>query len=78
MRIVIDSSLHLSDVPADFAEWLMAALTMKNPEFTKKTAMGIPIWGIPRELIEYTISTDEDGAVFTVPRGFAERVCQDF
>lgn len=74
MRIVIDSSLHLSDVPGDFGRWLMEALTMDNPEYRKKQAMGIPTWGLERKLREYEVSTDSDGAVFTIPRGFAKNI----
>lgn len=74
MTILIDSSLHLSEVPKDFAKWLMEELTMNNPEYTKKTAMGIPTWGLDRKLKEYEVSTGETGAVITVPRGFAKNI----
>ena len=74
MRILIDSSLHLHDVPTDFGRWLIAELTMDNPEFTKKQAMGIPTWGLDRKLKEYALSTDTDGCVYSVPRGFAKNI----
>lgn len=70
MKIVIDSMLRISDAPKDFAKWLKDSLTMKNPEFQKMKAIGRPVWGIARELKEYT---EQDG-VITVPRGFAKNI----
>ena len=78
MKLIIDSVLRLQDVPADVLKQIKAELTLENPAYKKKKAMGVPVWGEPK-VIKLWSERDIDGKKeYVLPRGYKERLIEVF
>lgn len=70
MDVVLDSKLRLCGVPEALRKQIMAELTMDNPEYEKKRRMGLPLWGVQKEIRLY----EQDGQWLILPRGYYARL----
>lgn len=70
MIVTLDGRLHLADCPAALRRNLMDRLTIPNPAYQRATAMGLPTWDIPRELLLYQVDNNE----LILPRGMAMEI----
>lgn len=70
MRIILDSQIHIFDASVAIKNVIQAHLTIKNPEYDKKNAMGIPVYGIPRVLRLYSIKQGNGTEEIIIPRGY--------
>ncbi|PNT91272.1 DEAD/DEAH box helicase family protein [Clostridium thermosuccinogenes] len=75
MKVIIDSVIRLSDVPADILQKVKAELTMKNPEYIKKKAMGLNPYAWGPEFIKLWSVKDINGKKeYVLPRGYFSRL----
>ena len=75
MKVIIDSVIRLSDVPADILQKVKAELTMKNPEYIKKKAMGLNPYAWGPEFIKLWSVKDINGKKeYILPRGYFSRL----
>jgi superfamily II DNA or RNA helicase len=58
--------IRVTDIPSQIKKKVMLELTIKNPEYQKKRAMGLPIWGCPQHIRLY----QEVGQELILPRGY--------
>jgi superfamily II DNA or RNA helicase len=70
MKVIIDSVIRIRDMPAELLKQIKAELTMKNPEYAKKKAIGIPLWGVQ----EYIQLWSEQNGELILPRGYYARL----
>jgi len=74
MKVIIDSVIRLSDVPADILQQIKAELTMKNPEYIKKKAMGLNPYAWGPEYIKLWNERNINGQKeYILPRGYYAR-----
>jgi len=70
LKLTIDSVIRLQDVPGDVLKQIKAELTLDNPTYKRKRAMGVPVWGEPR-IIKLWSERDIDGKKeYVLPRGY--------
>ena len=75
MKVIIDSVIRVSDVPEDILKQVQAELTMKNPEYIKKKAMGLNRYAWGSEFIKLWSVRDVDGhKEYILPRGYFARL----
>ena len=67
---MLDSKIRLQGAPAEIQKQIKADLTMDNPEFSKKMRMGIPTWGVQKQIKLY----EQDGYWLILPRGYYARL----
>lgn len=72
MKVIIDSKLRVTEITSQVLKKIQQDLIIKNPEFQKKRAMGLPVWGCPPTIKLYE---QEDG-VLVIPRGYARMLWQ--
>lgn len=70
MIFTLDGQLRLADTPPALRRSLMDRLTIPNPACARAVRMGLPAWGIPRELLLYQVERNE----LILPRGMAMEV----
>lgn len=70
MDVVLDSKIRLCGVPEALRKQIMAELTLDNPEYEKKRRMGLPLWGVQKEIRLY----EQDGHWLILPRGYYARL----
>lgn len=75
MVIVVDNMLRIEDVPAYMLERIKAELTIINPEYIKKRAMGLNRWAWGPEYIKLWSERTVDGRTqYILPRGYYARL----
>lgn len=72
MKIVIDSKIHIMGAPVDVRNSIMNNLTIKNPQYAKMSAMGLPVWNVPKVIKLYEQYKD----MLIIPRGYGSRLKQ--
>ena len=70
MDVCIDNEIKIYNIPIHVKGALQARLTIKNPQYQKNKAMGLPVWGVPRDIKLYSIKDN----IFCIPRGFANEL----
>ena len=74
MEVTIDSVIRVQDVPEKAFKEIKKDLTIKNPAYFKKLAMGLPIWG-ESQLIKLYSEKDINGSrEYILPRGYRWRL----
>lgn len=68
LKIVIGAQISIHHCNMDVKKKVIRDLTIKNPEYTKRRSMGLPIWGIQENIITYELDKEND--IITVPRGY--------
>jgi superfamily II DNA or RNA helicase len=68
--VVLDSKLRLCGVPEALRKQIMSELTLDNPEYEKKRRIGLPLWGVQKEIRLY----EQDGKWLILPRGYYARL----
>lgn len=75
MKITIDSVIRVKDIPADILKHIKAELTIKNPEYVKKRAMGLNRWAWGQEFIKLWNEKVINGVKECIlPRGYWARL----
>lgn len=75
MKITIDNMLRLEDAPKELLEQIKAELTIKNPEYIKKRAMGLNRWAWGPEYIKlWSEKTVNGRKQYILPRGYYARL----
>lgn len=75
MIITIDNTLRLEYVPIRILEQIRAELTIKNPEYARKKAIGLNRWAWGPEYIKLFDEKKVDGRIQDViPRGYYARI----
>ena len=71
MKITIDNMLRLEDVPEQILEQIKAELTIKNPDYIRKKAMGLNRWTWGPEFIKLWSEKSVNGLkTYIMPRGY--------
>ena len=70
MKVTMDSMLRVTEATPAILKKIKQDLTIKNPEYQKKRAMGLPLWGCSKEI---KLWEEKDGTLI-LPRGFARRL----
>lgn len=70
MDVVLDSKIRLCGVPEALRKQIMSELTLDNPEYEKKRRMGLPLWGVQKEIKLY----EQNGYWLILPRGYYARL----
>lgn len=70
VELVLESKIRLCGIPEALRKQIMAELTMDNPEYEKKRRMGLPLWGVQKEIRLY----EQDGKWLILPRGYYARL----
>ena len=70
IQIFIDSEIRIIPVNRPLASKIIDELTIKNPAYAKRKAMGLPVWGIPRLIKFYNYVNN----ALVLPRGYLERL----
>lgn len=75
MKCTIDSMLRLEGVPEKILKQVKAELTIKNPEYIKKKAMGLNRWAWGPEYIKLWSEKSVNGhKQYILPRGYYARL----
>ena len=48
VKVEISNNIKIQGLPKEEVDWLTEQLTLTNPHFAKKKAMGLSIWGVPQ------------------------------
>jgi superfamily II DNA or RNA helicase len=70
VEVVVNSKIILSGIPDEIEKRVKADLTMDNPEYEKKRRMGLPLWGVQKQIKLY----ERDGKALILPRGYYARL----
>lgn len=74
MKVIIDSMIRLQDVPENILSVIKKELTIKNPDYAKKRAMGLNRWAWGDEWIKlYKEQVTEGIKEYILPRGYMRR-----
>lgn len=69
--VIVDSRLRFpKDAPQDLVHWLTSETSHKNPEYSKKKALGLWVGGIDSKIRTWR----NDNGCFSVPRGLTAKV----
>jgi superfamily II DNA or RNA helicase len=75
MKVIIDSVLRLSDVPAELLKSIAAELTLRSPDYDKKRRMGLNRWAWGPEYIKlYSEKVVNNSTEWILPRGYFARL----
>lgn len=76
MKIIVKAEAQVIDPPAYLEDYLINELTVTNPHFSKKIAMGLSPWGI-KQYFEY-FSYDKDTKTYFIPVGFLPQLLNQY
>lgn len=75
MRIIIDNMLRLEDVLDNFLGQIKTELTIKNPAYTRKKAIGLGYWTWGSEYFKLWSERKVNGQIqYILPRGYYARL----
>lgn len=78
MKLTMDSTIRLQNVPKELLKQIKEELTLENPMFMRKKRMGVPTWGEPR-LIKLWSERDINGEKqYILSRGYMDRLLELF
>jgi superfamily II DNA or RNA helicase len=75
VKVIVDSMIRLQDVPESILSVIKKELTIKNPDYVKKRAMGLNRWAWGPEWIKlYNEKVVNGVKEYTLPRGYLVRL----